>query len=101
GGADSYRGKPGNRPGFARYDDRFARYDDTHTYFAEASSLGMFLDVGGDDAYETEVAVNDSVWLDPEDSPNRSVRNLSIGVDRADGAVDLRALPERAPSLEP
>lgn len=97
-GRDRYRGKPGNKPGFARYDDRFADYEGTYTYFAEASSVGLFLDTGGEDAYEAENAANDTVWLDPPDSPNRGVRNLSIGVDRPEGEVDLRARPERAPT---
>jgi len=97
-GSDRYRARPGNRPGFARYDDRFADYDGTYTYFAEASSVGLFLDIGGKDDYETEAAADDSVWLDPPDSPNRDVRNLSIGVDRAEGSVELRARPERMPS---
>lgn len=95
GGDDSYRGKEGNRPGFARFDKRFADYDTTHTYFAEASALGLFLDVGGKDTYQVEAAANDSVWLDPEDSGNRAVRNYSIGVDVAEGTVDLRPRPER------
>jgi hypothetical protein len=76
----------------------FADHDTTHTYFAAASSLGLFLDVGGTDTYQVAGASNDAVWLDPEDSPNREVRNLSIGVDRAEGVVDLRPRPERPPS---
>lgn len=94
-GGDSYRGKEGNRPGFARFDPRFADFDTTHTYFAEAGALGLFLDVGGQDAYAVDAAANDSAWLDPEDSGNRAVRNFSVGVDVAEGAVDLRPRPER------
>jgi hypothetical protein len=98
-GADRYRGKDGNRPGFARFDARFASYDTTHTYFAEASALGLFLDVGPEeDTYELESAANDSTWLDEPGSPNRDVRNFSIGVDGGVGEVDLRPRPERAPS---
>jgi hypothetical protein len=98
GGDDRYRGKAGNRPGFARFDERFARWDDTHTYFTEASALGLFLDVGGRDSYEAGEARDESTWLDPADSPNRAARNFSIGVDRAGGAVDLAPRAERAPS---
>ncbi|MGQ0723437.1 MAG: hypothetical protein ACT4PE_17955 [Candidatus Eiseniibacteriota bacterium] len=98
GGDDRYRNKPGNRPGFARFDERFARWDDTHTYFTEASALGLFLDVGGRDSYEADAAADDSTWLDPAESANRAARNLSIGVDRADGTVDLAPRPEREPS---
>jgi hypothetical protein len=100
-GDDSYRTKEGNKPGFARFDRRFADYDTTHTYFAEASALGLFLDVGGTDSYEVAEAANDSVWVDPEDSENRDVRNFSIGVDRAAGEVDLRPRPERPASGRP
>jgi hypothetical protein len=98
GGDDLYRGKPGNRPAAARFAETFANHDTTHTYFAEASSLALFLDAGGSDTYEVDSAANDSTWLDPEDSPNRDVRNFSIGVDRAASLVDLRAEPERPPS---
>ena len=97
-GNDSYRTKEGNKPGFARFDKRFADHDTTHTYFAEASALGLFLDIGGVDQYEVAEAANDSVWIDEPDSPNRDVRNFSIGVDRVEGEVDLRARPERPPS---
>ncbi len=97
-GNDSYRTKEGNKPGFARFDQRFGDYDTTHTYFAEASAVGLFLDLGGADEYDVAEAANDSVWLDPPDSPNREVRNLSIGVDRPEGEVDWRPSPERPPS---
>jgi hypothetical protein len=99
-GDDTYRTKEGNKPGFARFDARFADHDTTHTYFAEASALGLFLDVGGTDKYETAAAANDSVWLDPSDSENRAVRNFSIGVDRQQGEVDCRARPERPPAAQ-
>ncbi len=98
-GNDRYRGKEGNRPGTSQTDDRYGDYSGTTTYFAEASSLALFLDVGGEDVYERLKAANNSVWLDPEGSVNRSVRAFSIGVDRADGRVDLRAAPEKVPSL--
>lgn len=52
-GNDTYRGHPTSRPGMARYDgSRFDNWDDYTTYFADATSIGLFLDVGGDDAYE-------------------------------------------------
>jgi hypothetical protein len=72
-GDDTYRTKEGNKPGFARFDARFA---------------------------EAAAAANDSVWLDPPDSENRAVRNFSIGVDREGGEVDFRARPERPPSAQ-
>jgi len=97
-GNDRYRTKEGNKPGFARFDARFADHDTTHTYFAEASALGLFLDLGGSDVYEAAEAANDSVWLDPPDSENRGVRNFSIGVDREGGEADLKSAPERTPS---
>ncbi len=51
-GNDHYRQNPKNRPGLARYDaSRFANWDSYSTYFADSSSIGIFLDVGGDDTY--------------------------------------------------
>jgi hypothetical protein len=90
GGDDSYTLGAGATPGSARYEDRFADYSGVSTYFADADSLGLFLDVGGTDSYSTAQGGDDSHWLDPEDSPNREVRNWSIGVDRAQGEVSLR-----------
>jgi hypothetical protein len=128
GGDDVYRGNPVLRPGMARYDgDRFGRWDGVTTYFADATSLGLFLDVGGSDLYEplppvasrhvlhalpddheppaspevpagTIAACGDGlVWLDPDGSPNRPARNLSIGVDREGGRIDWRPEPEKSP----
>ena len=98
GGSDTYRARSARRPGSARYDERLGNRSGESTYFAEASSLGMFLDVGGKDRYHQVDGENDAVWLDPEDSPNRDVRNFSIGVDRAAGAVSLIPRPEKPPS---
>ncbi len=51
-GDDEYLTHPTNRPGLARYDEaRMLRRDDVSTYFADSTSLGFFLDVGGSDTY--------------------------------------------------
>jgi hypothetical protein len=98
GGRDTYRGKQGSKPGTARYDERFADRSGPYTYFAEASSLGLYLDVGGEDRYHRVDGGNDREWLDAPDSGNREVRNFSIGVDRGAGEVSLAPRPEKLPS---
>lgn len=98
GGDDRYRAGPKTRPGTAVFDERFRKRDGAHTCFADASSLGLFLDVGGTDDYGPNMGADGTVWLDPPDAPNRAVRNFAIGVDRADGTVDLSPRPERVPS---
>ncbi|MBI3726323.1 hypothetical protein HY251_20550 [bacterium] len=97
GGKDTYRQPKTSRPGTAVFDERF-RKRGSSTYFADATSVALFLEIGGDDSYASDAAKNDSVWLDPPDSPNRGVRNFSIGVDRASGHVGFDARPERVPS---
>lgn len=89
GGDDTYVLEEEAAPGTARYDDRFANYDGVSTYLADADSLGLFLDVGGTDSYDTARGADNTNWLDPEDSPNRLVRNRSIGADVAEGEVVL------------
>jgi hypothetical protein len=80
------------RPGFARNDERFRARGGVSTYFADTTSIGLFLDVGGEDTYWGDLA-NDSHWLDAPDSPNWRDRNFSVGVDRASGTVDLTPEP--------
>ncbi len=129
GGDDVYRDEPKSRPGMAICDEgRLAGWDSYSTYFADSSSVGLFLDIGGMDQYEicrispdrhrlhaieedetestgdqsTEGTIaacsNNMIWLDPEDSLNYEVRNFSIGVDREQGEIDFRPIPEKRPS---
>ncbi|UCD76235.1 MAG: hypothetical protein JSV91_04790 [Phycisphaerales bacterium] len=52
-GDDTYRESPRSRPGMSIYDgSRFGNWDDYTTYFADSTSIGLFLDVGGTDRYE-------------------------------------------------
>ena len=97
GGDDTYRGKEGNRPGMAVINAAFRGRGGVSTYFADSTSIGLFLDVGGTDTYDPP-RENDTHWLDPADSPNRADRNFSVGVDRADGGVGLEPIPEKRPS---
>jgi hypothetical protein len=97
GGKDVYTMSEKSRPGTAVFDEKLRDRSGGATYFADASSLGLFLDVGGEDTYKPGLA-NNSIWLDDQDSPNPSVRNWSIGVDRAEGTVSLEPFPERPPS---
>jgi hypothetical protein len=92
GGDDVYETEEVPRPGFARNDERFRARGGVSTYFADTTSIGLFLDVGGEDTYWGDLA-NDSHWLDPPDSPNWRDRNFSVGVDRASGTVDLTPEP--------
>jgi hypothetical protein len=97
GGNDVYQTKKVPRPGFARNDERFRARGGVSTYFADTTSIGLFLDVGGLDTYWSELK-NDAHWLDPADSPNWEDRNFSVGVDRAQGDTDFTPTPVRAPS---
>ncbi|KAF0244709.1 MAG: hypothetical protein FD180_2301 [Planctomycetota bacterium] len=96
GGDDSYTMAATNRPGMALFDEKFRDRSGGATYFADASSLGLFLDIGGTDKYSPD-RKNDSEWLDDPGSPNPSVRNWSVGVDRAEGTVSLDPIPEKQP----
>ncbi len=114
----------GLRPGYAWNPENF-RNRGIAAYFADTTSLGLFLDIGGEDRYwnpvippaepptnpaapATQPAAtppapipigNNRHWLDPPDSPNWPDRNFSVGVDRPDGSVDFVPAPIRAPSL--
>ncbi len=101
GGDDTYRSEKTPRPGFARNAERFRARGGVSTYFADTTSLGLFLDVGGNDRYFNDTLKNDTHWLDPPDSPNWADRNFSVGVDRAAGTVDLTPRPVRPPSGPP
>jgi hypothetical protein len=112
GGNDTYRTdiaqreekKHGLRPGYAMNDERFRARGGVGTYFAQTTSLGLFLDVGGNDTYTSETGgvpagvQNNAHWLDPADSPNWADRNFSIGVDRADGEVYFTPRAVKPPS---
>jgi len=97
GGDDVYETEEVPRPGFALNDERFRARGGVSTYFADTTSIAIFLDVGGRDTYWGDLE-NDTHWLDPSDSPNWKDRNFSVGVDRADGQVDLTPTPVRVPS---
>jgi len=89
GGDDAYRAEELERPGFALNAAQFRARDGVSVYFAETSSIGLFLDTGGTDSYWSDTLGNDTHWLDPADSPNWADGNFSVGVDRAGGTVDL------------
>lgn len=92
--------KAGLQPGFAMNAEGFRARDGVSTYFAETTSLALFLDIGGDDTYWGDLK-NDSQWLDPPDSPNWADRNFSVGVDRASGTVDFTPAPVKPPTGPP
>ncbi|MBN2561792.1 MAG: hypothetical protein JXQ75_12760 [Phycisphaerae bacterium] len=104
GGDDTYRadgserGEGENKPGMAKVDEKFDMGDAERPvpgiYFADATSVALFLDVGGKDTYWSGNK-NNSHWLDEQDSPNWKTRNFSVGVDRADGTVRFVPIPEK------
>ncbi len=89
-GDDTYRAK--SRPGFARYDERFADRTALMSYWVEARSLGLFLDLGGRDSYAPEDCEGLS-WADGPDTPNAAVANMGVGADLPSGAVELGPAP--------
>jgi hypothetical protein len=125
GGDDRYRGKAGNRPGMAVFDERFRARGGVSDYFADTTSMGLFLDVGGADAYHTHPPAadeaakgeeegddkkaasdppapfggsNNDTWHDTPASGNVAECNFSIGVDRPDGEVRFRPRREKTPA---
>ncbi len=96
-GDDTYRTRKIERPGHAQNSERFRARGGVATYFADTTSLGLFLDVGGADTYWGDWTDN-THWLDPPDSPNWQDRNFSVGVDRAAGTVDFTPIPVKPPS---
>ena len=97
GGNDTYRTAEIPRPGFAQNSESFRARGGVSTYFADTTSLGLFLDIGGQDSYWGDLK-NDDYWVDPSDSPNWADRNFSVGVDRATGHLDFTPCPVRLPS---
>ena len=87
----------GLRPGYAANSPGFRARDGVSTYFADTTSLGLFLDIGGRDTYWGDLT-NNMHWLDPPDSPNWADRNFSVGVDRPDGEVDFTPRPVKPPT---
>jgi hypothetical protein len=92
GGDDVYRSK--NPPGTAPVNKRYSDLESRSLYWVEAESLGLFLDLGGNDDYGEEDR-NGSSWGDPPESENVRVRNRSVGMDVEEGKVDWRARPLR------
>ena len=117
GGNDRYVGKAGNRPGMALFSERFRPRDGVSDYFADTTSLGLFLDIGGRDTYATHPpsddekdkeaepeppepfgGSNNDTWLDGPASDNVKERNFSVGIDRPEGNVHFRPRREKTPS---
>ena len=100
GGEDVYQSQEIPRPGRAVNSESFRARGGVSTYFADTTSLGLFLDVGGHDTYWGGLQ-NDTSWLDPPDDPNWADRNFSVGLDRPDGEVDFTPRPVKFPSGSP
>jgi len=96
-GDDTYKTKKVPRPGFAKEEPRFREKDGVVSYFADTTSIGLFLDIGGVDTYWGDLK-NNHHWLDDPESPNWKDRNFSVGVDRERGDTNLLPTPQKAPS---
>jgi hypothetical protein len=96
-GDDVYETEKVPHPGFARNDERFRARDGVSTYFADTTSLALFLDASGRDTYWRDLR-DGGRWLDEPGSPNLADRNFSVGVDRDGGVLDLTPIPVRPPS---
>jgi len=95
GGDDRYVfATDGKRPGLANFDPRFLDRTGPSVYWTESSSVGLFLDVGGNDSYAGRFAEgarpeNDAALTDSLGSDNVRARNRGIFVDRSSGVLDL------------
>jgi hypothetical protein len=97
GGDDQYQGREGDHPGMAIFDDRFRTRDGVTTYFADTTSIGLFLDVQGTDTYWSKNE-NNTVWKDDSEDDNFKERNFSIAIDRKDGEINFLPTPDKTPS---
>jgi hypothetical protein len=100
GGDDIYRTREIARPGYTENNENFRARPGVGTYFADTSSIGLFLDIGGRDEYWGDL-VNGSTRLDSADSPNWADRNFGVFVDRPAGEVGFAPIPSRPPSMAP
>ena len=120
GGNDRYIGAQNHHPAMAEFADRFRARGGVSDYFADTTSLALFVDVGGTDLYMTQPmdnvksnedsdeagcdppvafgGANDTTWADEPESDNTRERNFRVGVDRANGVVHFRPRPMKTPS---
>jgi hypothetical protein len=88
-GNDRYEFKTeGKHPGSATYDPRFLDRTGPSIYWTESTSVGLFLDTGGEDIYPAGTT-SGSYKTDDPGSDNDRARNRGIFVDRPDGSIDL------------
>jgi hypothetical protein len=79
GGKDSYRSGEKGRPGAAVFDAKMLDRRGTGVYWTESTSLGLFVDSGGDE----ELASKDgdlTSWKDTDGTDNARARNFGIGL---------------------
>ncbi len=95
GGDDAYAfTTAGQRPGMAPLDPRILdRSGKTPLYWTESTSMGLFVDAGGRDAYPEGFA-DGGTRVDPPGGDAVRGRHFGIAVDRADGRLDV-ARPSR------
>lgn len=89
GGNDRYVfGTEGKHPGLTDFDPRFVNRGATSVYWTESTSVGLFLDVSGNDTYPAGFE-DGTTWTDEPGSDNARARNFGIFVDRPGGEIDL------------
>ena len=89
GGDDRYTfGTEGKRPGLTTFDARFLDRTGPSVYWTEPVSVGLFLDISGDDLYPSGLA-NGMARTDEPGSENERARNRGIFVDCDAGSIDL------------
>ena len=96
GGDDVYEfAKASQRPGLAPFDPRLLdRSGKTALYWTESTSVGLFVDAGGRDAYPAAFS-DGGTLLDAPGSDNVRARHFGIAVDRPSGRLDVNRIPPR------
>jgi hypothetical protein len=79
GGNDSYRSGEKGRPGAATFDAKMLDRRATSLYWTEPTSLGLFVDAGGDEGLASKGG-DLTTWRDTEGSDNWKARNFGIGL---------------------
>jgi hypothetical protein len=79
GGNDTYRSGEKGRPGAATFDAKMLDRRAPSLYWTESTSLGLFVDSGGDEQLASKDGDLTS-WRDTDDTDNVKARNFGIGL---------------------
>jgi hypothetical protein len=78
GGKDTYRSGEKGRPGAATFDAKMLDRRGPGLYWTESTSLGLFVDAGGDEGLASKNGDSTS-WRDSDGADNVRARNFGIG----------------------